>query len=33
MRLETIISDDSKYFWINLRDFDAETESKQLKYV
>ena len=28
--LETIISDDSKYFWINLRDFEAETESKWL---
>ena len=27
--LETI-SDDSKYFWINLRDFEAETESKWL---
>ena len=26
--LETIISDDSKYFWINLRDFETETESK-----
>ena len=28
--LETIISDDSKYFWISLRDFEAETESKWL---
>ena len=28
--LETIISDDSKYFWINLRDFEAESESKWL---
>ena len=28
--LETIISDDSKYFWTNLRDFEAETESKWL---
>ena len=28
--LETIISDDSKYFWINLRDFEAETGSKWL---
>ena len=28
--LETIISDDSKYFWINLRDFEAETEIKWL---
>ena len=28
--LETIIGDDSKYFWINLRDFEAETESKWL---
>ena len=26
--LETIISNDSQYFWINLRDFEAETESK-----
>ena len=28
--LEIIISDDSKYFWINLRHFDTETESKWL---
>ena len=28
--LETIISNDSQYFWINLRDFEAETESKWL---
>ena len=28
--LETIISDDSKYFWIKLRHFEAETESKWL---
>ena len=28
--LETIISDDSKFFWINLKDFEAETESKWL---
>ena len=26
--LETIISNDSQYFWINLRDFEAETERK-----
>ena len=26
--LETIISNDSQYFWINLRYFEAETESK-----
>ena len=26
--LQTIISKDSQYFWINLRDFEAETESK-----
>ena len=26
--LETIISNDSQYFWINPRDFEAETESK-----
>ena len=24
--LETIISNDSQYFWINLRDFEAETK-------
>ena len=24
--LETIIDDDVQYFWINLRDFEAETE-------
>ena len=28
--LETISSDDSKYFWINLRDFEAEAKSKWL---
>ena len=28
--LETIISNDIEYFWINLRDFEAETESKWL---
>ena len=28
--LETIINNDSQYFWINLRDFEAETESKWL---
>ena len=28
--LETILSNDSQYFWINLRDFEAETESKWL---
>ena len=28
--LETNISDDSKYFWFNLKDFEAETESKWL---
>ena len=26
--LETIINNDSQYFWINLRDFEAETKSK-----
>ena len=26
--LKTIISNDSQHFWINLRDFEAETESK-----
>ena len=24
--LETIIPNDSQYFWINLKDFEAETE-------
>ena len=28
--LETIINNDSQYFWINLRDFEAETNSKWL---
>ena len=28
--LETIIDNNSQYFWINLRDFEAETESKGL---
>ena len=28
--LEIIISDDSKYVWIDLRDFEVETESKWL---
>ena len=28
--LETIIDDNSQYFWINLRDFEVETESKWL---
>ena len=28
--LETIIDNDSQYFWINLKDFEAETESKWL---
>ena len=28
--LETIINNDRKYFWINLRYFEAETESKWL---
>ena len=26
--LETVIDNNSQYFWINLRDFEAETESK-----
>ena len=25
--LETVIDNNSQYFWINLRDFQAETES------
>ena len=28
--LETIINNDSQYFWISLRDFEAETNSKWL---
>ena len=28
--LETIIDNNSQYFWINLRDFEAETERKWL---
>ena len=28
--LETIIDSNGEYFWINLRDFEVETESKQL---
>ena len=28
--LETIINNNSQYFWINLRDFEAETESDRL---
>ena len=28
--LETIINNDRQYFWINLRDFETETESKSL---
>ena len=28
--LETIINNDSQYFWINLRDFEADTKSKRL---
>ena len=28
--LETIIDNNSQYFWINLRVFEAETESKWL---
>ena len=29
---ETIISNDSQYFWINLEDFEVETESKWLNF-
>ena len=28
--LETTINNDSQYFWINLRNFEEETESKWL---
>ena len=28
--LETVIDNNSQYFWINLRDFEVETESKRL---
>ena len=31
--LETIINNDSQYFWINLRDFETETESKGLNIL
>ena len=31
--LETIIDNDSQYFWINLRDFETETESKGLNIL
>ena len=27
--LETIINNDSQYFWINLRDFEVETKSSR----
>ena len=28
--LETVIDNNNQYFWINLRDFEVETESKWL---
>ena len=28
--LETVIDNNSQYFWINLRDFDIETKSKSV---
>ena len=28
--LETVIDNNSQYFWINLRDFEVETESKRV---
>ena len=28
--LETVIDNNYQYFWINLRDFEVETESKRL---
>ena len=28
--LKTIIDNNSQYFWINLRDFEAETKNKRL---
>ena len=28
--LQTIIDHNSEYFWINLRDFEVETESKRV---
>ena len=31
--LETIIDSNSLYFWINLRDFEVETESKWLNIL
>ena len=30
MRFETVIDNNSQYFWINLRDFEVETENKWL---
>ena len=31
--LETIIDNNSQYFWINLRDFEVETERKWLNIL
>ena len=31
--LETIIDNDSQYFWINLRDFEVETESGLISLI
>ena len=31
--LETIIDSNGQYFWINLRDFEVETESKWLNIL
>ena len=31
--LETIIDNNSQYFWINLRDFEVERESKWLNML
>ena len=30
--LETVVDNNSQYFWINLRDFEVETESKWLNF-
>ena len=31
--LETVIDNNSQYFWINLRDFEVETASKWLNII
>ena len=31
--LETVIDNNSQYFWINLTDFEVETESKRINII